>query len=127
MVWGPLGQGLLTGRVRGNEHNDLRRAGLVGHLTDAHRLDVVERLVPLAAEAGLPMVHLAMAFTIAHPGVTSALVGARTMDHLDDLLDRIDEIVPPGTDVGTLDQAYRPPAMENPDLRRRPRAARAAA
>jgi len=139
LVWGPLGQGLLTGRVRKNQHNDLRRAGMIHHLTDEHRLDVVEQLVPLAEEAGLPMTHLAMAFTIAHPGVTSALLGARTMDHLDgllagldvvltdDVLDRIDEIVPPGTDVGTLDQAYQPPALANPGLRRRLPAARAAA
>jgi aryl-alcohol dehydrogenase (NADP+) len=139
LVWGPLGQGLLTGRVRKNQDNDLRRAGLVRHLTDERRLDVVEQLVPLAEEAGLPMTHLAMAFTITHPGVTSALLGARTMDHLDgllagldvtltdDVLDRIDEIVPPGTDVGTLDQAYQPPALENPALRRRPLTARAAA
>jgi aryl-alcohol dehydrogenase (NADP+) len=139
LVWGPLGQGLLTGRVRKNEDNDLRRASLVRHLTDERRLDVVEQLVPLAEEAGLPMTHLAMAFTIAHPGVTSALLGARTMDHLDgllagldvtltdDVLDRIDEIVPPGTDVGTLDQAYQPPALKNASLRRRPLSARAAA
>ena len=85
------------------------------------------------------MTHLAMAFTIAHPGVTSALIGVRTMDHLDalltgldvaltdDILARIDEIVPPGTDIGTLDQAYQPPALENPSLRRRPLTARAAA
>jgi aryl-alcohol dehydrogenase (NADP+) len=139
LVWGPLGQGLLTGRVRKNQGNDLRRASLFQHLNDEGRLDAVERLIPLAAEAGLPMTHLAMAFTIAHPGVTSALIGVRTMDHLDgllagldvtlpdDILDRIDEIVPPGTDVGTLDQAYQPPAVVNPDLRRRPLAARAAA
>jgi aryl-alcohol dehydrogenase (NADP+) len=139
LVWGPLGQGLLTGRVRKNQDNDLRRAGLVQHLNDEHRLDAVEKLIPLAAEAGLPMTHLAMAFTIAHPGVTSALVGVRTMDHLDalltgldvtltdDILDRIDEIVPPGADVGTLDQAYQPPALANPGLRRRPLTARAAA
>jgi aryl-alcohol dehydrogenase (NADP+) len=139
LVWGPLGQGLLTGRVRKDQDNDLRRAGLVRHLSDERRLDVVEQFVPLAEEAGLPMTHLAMAFTIAHPGVTSALLGARTMDHLDDLLaglnvtltddvlDRIDEIVPPGTDVGTLDQAYQPPALQNPSLRRRPLTARIAA
>ena len=139
LVWGPLGQGLLTGRVRKNQDNDLRRAGLVQHLNDERRLDAVEKLIPLAAEAGLPMTHLAMAFTIAHPGVTSALIGVRTMDHLDgllaglnvtltdDVLDRIDEIVPPGTDVGTLDQAYQPPALELPGLRRRPLTARAAA
>ena len=139
LTWGPLGQGLLTGRVRKDRDSDLRRAGLVRHLADERRLDVVERLVPLAEEAGLPMTHLAMAFTIAHPGVTSALLGARTMDHLDDLLagldvtltddvlDRIDAIVPPGTDVGSLDQAFQPPALGDPGLRRRPPAARAAA
>lgn len=139
LVWGPLGQGLLTGRVRKNQENDLRRVGLVRHLTDERRLDVVERLIPLADGAGFPMTHLAMAFTIAHPGVTSALLGARTMDHLndllaglhvvlpDDVLNRIDEIVPPGTDVGILDQAYVPPALVDPGLRRRPLTARAAA
>ena len=139
LVWGPLGQGLLTGRVRKNQDNSLRRAGLFRHLNDERRLDAVEKLIPLATEVGLPMTHLAMAFTIAHPGVTSALIGVRTMDHLDalltgldvaltdDILARIDEIVPPGTDIGTLDQAYQPPALENPSLRRRPLTARAAA
>jgi aryl-alcohol dehydrogenase-like predicted oxidoreductase len=111
LVWGPLGQGMLTGRVRRGGRNDLRRAGMLRHLNDERRIDVVERLIPLADEAGLPLTHLAMAFTIAHPGVTSAILGPRTMEHLDNLLagldvrltdeilDRIDEIVPPGTDV----------------------------
>ena len=136
LVWGPLGQGLLTGRVRKNQDNHLRRSGLVQHLNDERRIDVVEKLIPLAAEAGLPMTHLAMAFTTAHPGVTSALIGVRTMDHLDgllagldvtltdDILDRIDEIVPPGTDVGALDQAYQPAALTDSRLRRRLLAAR---
>ncbi|MGW5723038.1 aldo/keto reductase [Amycolatopsis sp. NPDC003865] len=135
LVWGPLGQGLLTGRQPG----ELRRAGLVRHLDDETRLAVAGKFAALAAEAGLPPTHLAMAFTIAHPGVTSALLGARTTAHLDDLLagvdvtlsddllDRIDEIVPPGTDVGVLDQAYQPPWLSRPDLRRRPLADRAAA
>jgi aryl-alcohol dehydrogenase-like predicted oxidoreductase len=139
LTWGPFGQGLLTGRVRKGGQNDLRRASYFKHLTDEHRLDTVERLIPLAAEAGLPLTHLAMAFVIAHPGVTSAIIGPRTMDHLDDLLagvdvalsdeilDRIDEIVPPGTDVGALDQAYVPPALLQPKLRRRPVDDRAAA
>jgi hypothetical protein len=73
-----------------------------------------------------------MAFVIAHPGVTAALLGPRTMEQLDDLLagadvmlsdevlDRIDQIVPPGTDVGQLQMAYNPPAVANPTLRRRP-------
>jgi aryl-alcohol dehydrogenase-like predicted oxidoreductase len=132
VVWGPLGQGMLTGRVRRGGPNDLSRARFFRHLNDERRIDVVEKLIPLADEAGLPMTHLAMAFAVAHPAVTSALLGARTMDQLDDLLagidvtlsgeilDRIDEIVPPGTDVTRLDQAYLPPALTEPGLRRRP-------
>jgi len=139
LVWGPLGQGMLTGRVRKGQPTDLRRAGIFRHLNDERRIDAVERLITLAAEAGLPMTHLALAFAVAHPGVTSAIIGPHTMEQLDDLLaaadvrltddilDRIDEIVPPGTDVGTLDQAYQPPAMLNPSLRRRPAGERAAA
>ncbi|MFE9873321.1 aldo/keto reductase [Micromonospora sp. NPDC005686] len=139
LVWGPLGQGMLTGRVRKGEQNDLRRARFSMHLTDERRIDVVEQLIPLADEAGMPLTHLAMAFTIAHPGVTSAILGPRTMEHLDDLLagldvtltdellDRIDEIVAPGTDVTRLDQAYLPPALLNPSLRRRPVSERGAA
>ncbi|MCY1142411.1 aldo/keto reductase [Actinoplanes sp. Pm04-4] len=137
LVWGPLGQGLLTGRVRKDQGNDLKRGGLLRHVSDESRLDVVEKLIPLAAEAGLPLSHLAMAFTVAHPGVTSALIGVRTEQHLDalidgldvtladDVLDRIDEIVPPGADIGQLDQAVQPPPLQDPGLRRRPWASRA--
>ena len=81
------------------------------------------------------MTHLAMAFAIAHPGVTSAIIGPRTMEQLDDLLagvdvrltdeilDQIDEIVPPGTDVGAPDASptCRRPRC-GPSLRRRPSA-----
>jgi aryl-alcohol dehydrogenase-like predicted oxidoreductase len=138
LVWGPLGQGLLTGRVRKGQQTDVRRARLFKSFSDERRLDAVEKIIPLAEEAALPMTHLAMAFAIAHPGVTSALLGPRTMDHLDDLLagmdvtlsddilDRIDEIVAPGTDVGTLDQAYVPPPLQRSELRRRPVQDRAA-
>lgn len=86
------------------------------------------------------MTHLAMAFVLAHPGVTSAILGPRTMEQLDDLLagievtlpddllDRIDEIVAPGTDVGAPDQsAYVPPALQSAPLRRRPVVDRSAA
>jgi aryl-alcohol dehydrogenase-like predicted oxidoreductase len=139
LVWSPLAQGLLTGRIRKGQETDLRRAAHFKHLHDEDRLDAVEKLIPLAEEVGLRMTHLAMAFAIAHPGVTSAIIGPRTMEHLDDLLagvdveltdeilDRIDEIVPPGTDVGTLDMAYLPPALQRPSLRRRPADERAAA
>jgi aryl-alcohol dehydrogenase-like predicted oxidoreductase len=139
LVWGPLGQGMLTGRVRKGQQTDLRRAHIFRHLGDERRIDVVELLIPLAEKAGLPLTRLALAFAIAHPGVTSAIIGPHTMEQLDDLLaaadvtltddilDQIDEIVPPGTDIGTLDQAYLPPAMQNPSLRRRPVSDRTAA
>jgi len=139
LAWGPLGQGMLTGRVRRGQDNDVTRAKFFTAFSDERRLDAVERLIPLAEEAGLSMPHLAMAFAISHPGVTSALLGARTMEQLDDLLagvdvvlsddvlDRIDEIVPPGTDIGTLDQAYVPPAIQQTELRRRPLSERSAA
>ena len=139
LVWGPLGQGMLTGRVRKGQQTDLRRAHIFRHLNDERRIDAVEQVIPLAAKAGLPMTHLALAFAITHPGVTSAIIGPHTMEQLDDLLagadvtltddvlDQIDEIVPPGTDVGTLDQAYLPQALLNSSLRRRPVGERTAA
>jgi aryl-alcohol dehydrogenase-like predicted oxidoreductase len=140
LVWSPLAKGMLTGRIRKGRETDLRRAALFTNFRDGQRLDAVERVAALAAEAGLPMTHLAMAFAIAHPGVTSAIIGPRTMDQLDDLLagvevtltddilDRIDEIVAPGTDVGVPDQsAYVPPALRSTGPRRRPAGERAAA
>src|ERR1700691_501540 len=140
LVWSPLAMGMLTGRVRKGQQTDLRRVGRFKHLSDERRLDAVEQIILLAEQAGLPITHLAMAFAIAHPGVTSAIIGPRTMEQLDDLLagvdvtltdhilDRIDEIVPPGTNVGAPDQAaYLPPAIQRPDLRRRPVNERAAA
>ncbi|WP_127356980.1 aldo/keto reductase [Actinacidiphila soli] len=132
MVWSPLAQGLLTGRYRKGQQTDSRRASRgFKHLTDERRLDAVEQLIPVAQDAGMSLTHMAMAFAIAHPGVTSAIIGPRTMDHLNDLLagaetalndevlDRIDAIVPPGTDIGMLDMAYNPPAVGQARLRRR--------
>jgi len=140
LVWSPLGQGLLTGRYRrGKQAGTHRSGGMPQHFSDERKLGVVEQLIPLADKAGLPMTHLAMAFAIAHPGVTSAIIGPRTMEQLDDLLagadvtlddevlDRIDEIAPPGTDAGPNDVAYTPPAASTASLRRRPVAERSAA
>ena len=87
----------------------------------------------------MPLTRMATAFAISHPGVASAIAGPRTMGHLDDLLagtetvlddgvlDRIDGIVPPGPDVGRLDMAYNPPAIEHAGLHRRSVGERAAA
>jgi aryl-alcohol dehydrogenase (NADP+) len=123
---------MLTGRVRRGQQTDLNRAKYLKTFTDERRIDAVEELVTLSEDAGIPMPHLAMAFAISHPAVTSALLGARTEAQLDDLLagvdtvlsddalDRIDEIVAPGTDIGTLDQAYVPASIAQVSLRRRP-------
>jgi aryl-alcohol dehydrogenase-like predicted oxidoreductase len=141
LVWSPLGQGLLTGRYRKGRQDGTHRSQLHGqqHFNDARKLEVVERLVPLAEKAGLSMTHLAMAFAIAHPGVTSAIIGPRTMEQLDDLLagagvtldddvlDRIDEIAPPGTDAVPYEMSYTPPAVSSVSLRRRPATERSAA
>jgi aryl-alcohol dehydrogenase-like predicted oxidoreductase len=139
IVWSPLAQGMLTGRVRKGQQTDLRRVNRFSHISDERRVDTVEQLIPVAGEAGLKLTHLAMAFAITHPGVTSAIIGPRTMEQLDDLLagaevlladdvlDKVDEIVPPGTDVGRLDMAYDPPAIQQATLRRRPALERTAA
>jgi aryl-alcohol dehydrogenase-like predicted oxidoreductase len=134
LVWSPLAMGLLAGRLR--KHGaETASAGRLHwarrHMTDERKLDAVEALVLVAAQAGLSLPHLALAFVTAHPAVTSAIIGPRTPEQLDDLLagadtvldddvlDRIDEIVPPGTDVGPIDVAYVPPALVQPELRRR--------
>jgi aryl-alcohol dehydrogenase-like predicted oxidoreductase len=132
LVWSPLAKGMLTGRIRKGQPTDLRRAGIFTSFADEARLDAVEQIIALADKAGLRMTHLAIAFVIAHPGVTSAIIGPRTMEQLDDLLagidvtlgddilDQIDGLVAPGTDVGAPDQsAYLPPALKQPELRRR--------
>jgi aryl-alcohol dehydrogenase-like predicted oxidoreductase len=140
LVWSPLAGGLLTGRYRKGQDAGTHRSQFgFRHLSDERRLDGVEQLIAVAQHAGLPLTHLALAFAISHPGVTCAIIGPRTMAHLDDLLagvdvtltdeilDRIDEIVPPGTDIGRLDMAYDPPAILRPSLRRRPLDERSAA
>lgn len=139
VIWSPLASGMLTGRVRRGQESDLRRTRLFAALRDERRIDAVEQFITLAEDTGIPLTHLALAFVIAHPGVTAALIGPRTMDQLDDLLaaadvqltdeilDRIDEIVPPGTGVGRMDQEYNTPPITAPALRRRAAEDRAAA
>ncbi|MBD3002724.1 aldo/keto reductase [Streptomyces sp. 5-10] len=140
LVWSPLAAGLLTGRYRkgGPTVRNERMKWVPRHLTDERKLDAVEQLIPLAEEAGLSLTHLAMAFAITHPGVTSAIIGPRTMEHLEDLLagaavtlddevlDRIDRTVAPGTDIGPIDVSYTPPSVQHPALRRRSADERAA-
>jgi aryl-alcohol dehydrogenase (NADP+) len=141
MVWSPLAKGMLTGRYRKDrpQPESLRVKVFREQMADERNLDAVERLIPIAEAAGMSLTHMAMAFVMAHPGVTSAILGPRTMEQLDDLLagadavlddeilDRIDEVVPPGTDAGPMGALYAPPAISQAKLRRRPADERAAA
>lgn len=141
MVWSPLSKGLLTGRYRKGQPmpDSLRARVMPQQMSNERALDAVEQLLPLAAEAGMPLTHMALGFVLSHPGVTSAILGPRTMEQLedllgaaevrlgDDLLDRIDAIAPPGFDVGINEAMYQPPALTTPALRRRPAEERAAA
>ena len=141
LVWSPLAMGLLTGRYRKGQQmpDNLRTQIFPKQMSHPGALDAVEQLIAVAEGAGVSLTHLAMAFSIAHPGVTSSIIGPRTMEQLDDLLagaevvlsdevlDRIDQIAPPGTDVGPLDANYNPPPITQANLRRRPAAERAAA
>src|SRR6202522_3309773 len=141
MVWSPLSKGMLTGRYRKGQPlpDSLRVKVMPKQMSDERNLEAVERLVPIAEAAGLSLTHMAMGFVMAHPGVTSAILGPRTMPQLDDLLagaevrlndeilDKIDQIVPPGIDVAPNAATYIPPAILTAGLRRRPSAERAAA
>ena len=142
MAWSPLAKGMLTGKYRKGEPtpDSLRARFMPKAMSDEGSLDAVEQLLPVAEGAGISLIHMALAFVVAHPALTSAIIGPRTMEHLDgylsgadvvlsdEVLDRIDEIVPPGTDVAPLDRAaYLPPSIAQATLRRRPVAERAVA
>jgi aryl-alcohol dehydrogenase (NADP+) len=139
LTWSPLASGWLSGRYDKASDVDLTegRKSVQRHKFDpalpgnAGKLDAIAELKKLAAEIGRPLPHLALAFVRAHPGVTSAIIGPRTPEQLTDLLagadlvlsadvlDRIDEIVPPGTDLNTLDADHTAPALLDKTLRRR--------
>jgi aryl-alcohol dehydrogenase-like predicted oxidoreductase len=138
VIWSPLASGMLTGRVRRGQESDLLRTRRFAALRDERRIDAVEQFIPLAEETRMSLTHMALAFVIAHPGVTAALIGPRTIEQLDDLLaaaevslsddvlDRIDAIVAPGTGIGRMDQEYDTPPIVSASLRRRPLAERSA-
>ena len=146
LTWSPLAFGFLTGRYQRDVAADLStgRPTIRPNWFDpsapetAAKLDIVEQLVTLADEVGCSLPELAVAFVVAHPAVTSVIVGPRTLEQLeaslkgasvqldDDVLDRIDEIVAPGTNVYEPNGAWPVPALRV-DRRRRPIADRAAA
>jgi aryl-alcohol dehydrogenase-like predicted oxidoreductase len=137
ITWGPLASGWLSGQYRLDV--DLpasRRSRRLPQRFDMSlpgnqaKLEAADKLAKLAAEAGMSLIHLALGFVVSHPAVTSAILGPRTMEHLDsqlgapevlpaDLLDRIDEIVAPGVNLNPADASYVPPALTDSALRRR--------
>ncbi len=136
--WSPLAGGWLSGRYRkGQDLPDSRRAARMPSRYDMSRpenqakLDAADALAQLADEAGMSLVHLALAFTLTHPAVTAPIIGPRTMEQLEtqlgaaditlspDVLDKIDEIVPPGTTFNTVDRGYAPESLTDPFARRR--------
>jgi aryl-alcohol dehydrogenase-like predicted oxidoreductase len=145
--WSPLAGGWLTGRYRQDTGVDMTvgRAKRVPSRFDQAlpgnqaKLAAVEELIKIAADAGCSLTHMAMAFVVGNPAVTSAIIGPRTMDQLtdllagasvtleDDVLDRIDQIVPPGVNLNPADAGFQPPVLADAAARRRPLARRAAA
>jgi aryl-alcohol dehydrogenase-like predicted oxidoreductase len=137
LAWSPLASGWLSGAIREGREITTSRSAILPERFDLTiaanraRLEAVERLAKVADEAGLTMIQLALGFVTAHPAVTSAIIGPRTLDHLHsqlaaadtvlsgDLLDAIDEIVAPGTDLAPEEKFDAPPALLDPTLRRR--------
>ena len=136
ITWSPLSGGWLTGKYT---RADPAPEGSRGATNPDHfdgsneaKFDAVERLVPIAAEAGVSMTHMALAWVLEHPAVTAAIIGPRTEEQLTELLalgdlrldsdtlDAIDAVVPPGATINQADTYWTPPALAAP-ARRRPR------
>ena len=128
--WSPLAGGWLSGAYRRDaELPQSRRADRIPRRYDVtmpenqRKLEIADQLAKLAQEAGLSLVHVAIAFVLRHPAVTAAIIGPRTMEHLesqlgaaevtlsDELLDRIDAIVPPGLNLNPSDGGWENPAL----------------
>src|SRR3954462_6685528 len=135
--WSPLAGGWLSGNYRkGEDLPQSRRAQRMPARYDMddpgnqRKLDAADALGKLADESGMSLIGLALAFVIRHPAVTAAIIGPRTMEHLesqltaadvelpDDVLDKIEEIVPPGVNLNHTDTGWQNPALEPGALRR---------
>ncbi|XAS77374.1 aldo/keto reductase [Dermatophilaceae bacterium Sec6.4] len=138
LSWSPLSGGWLTGRFRkGQDAPSTNRAKMMPDRFDLSkpgnkmRLDAVEDLALLAEANDMTLIHLALAFVMQHPGVTAPIIGPRTMEQLDtqlgatdirlstQVLDRIDEIVAPGSNISAETNPYVTDALTDPFLRRR--------
>lgn len=139
LVWSPLNGGWLSGKYRlGSEPAADSRALTNGDHFDfrdaeirQRKLELVEQLVAIAADEGCTLIELALGFVLAHPGVSTAIIGPRTFEQLTsqlgagdvtlsaEALDRIDALVAPGVDVNPENVGYEPPELLDPALRRR--------
>ena len=137
--WSPLSGGWLTGRYRKGADIAEPTSAARRRLADRYdltlpanqaKLEAADQLAQLAEEAGIPLVQLAIAWVARHPAITSPIIGPRTMEQLegqlpaanlvieDALLDRIDEIVPPGVNINPADGGWQNPALEASERRR---------
>lgn len=137
LVWSPLASGWLSGAIRADREIVTSRAAFMPHRFDTAipanqaKMNAVEQLAVVADQAGLTVIQLALGFVTAHPGVTSAIIGPRTMAHLHsqlaaadtvlpaDVLDAIDAIVAPGIDLAPDEKHDTPPSLLDASLRRR--------
>jgi aryl-alcohol dehydrogenase-like predicted oxidoreductase len=138
LPWSPLAGGWLSGGYRKDKDlpESMRRNRIPGRFDmsspgNQRKLEAADALGKLADDAGLSLIHVALAFVMQHPGVTAPIIGPRTTDHLQsqigaaevtlstDILDAIDEIVPPGVTLAHSDAGYQPPSLSDPFLRRR--------
>jgi aryl-alcohol dehydrogenase-like predicted oxidoreductase len=135
--WSPLAGGWLSGKYRKGKQMESARARFMPARYDLslpdnqRKLEAVERLALLAEEADLTLIQLALAFVLQHPAITSAIIGPRTMEQLEgqlgapaiplsaEVLDRIDEIVPPGTNFNAADSGWQPSWLDDATQRRR--------
>ena len=145
LPWSPLAGGWLAGKFGDGKENKSRRSAMLPSRyalsvpANQQKLAIVNELTKLAEESKLSLIELAVAFVLEHPAISSAIIGPRTMDQLESqlsipdirldtaVLDRIDELVPPGTNVNRDDAGYVPPVLTDAARRRRPRGARRAA
>ena len=137
MSYSPLTGGWLSGRWRKDtgQQSSSRASRLperfdLSQPANQRKLDAVEDLAQLAEQTGITLIELAIAFVLNHPAITAALVGPRTMEQLEGqlaaadvvldkaVLDRIDDIVPPGTTINPADNSFNNPALQ-PAARRR--------
>ncbi|MGA8744774.1 MAG: aldo/keto reductase [Solirubrobacterales bacterium] len=137
IAWSPLAGGWLSGRWRkGSEDLQSRRAAMIPQRYDLSnpanqaKLDAADALAQLADEAGISLIHMALASVVAHPAITAAIIGPRTMEQLESQLgasevqldsalqDRVDEVVPPGRTINPTDAGWANPALAAVSRRR---------